>query len=53
MIEVLKILEGFEGIKKLLFFGRHISNTSGHSMKFYKDRVNMDVLKYRVANKIF
>ena len=36
LIEVFKILKGFEGIDEKLFFKRHISNTRGHSMKLYK-----------------
>ena len=46
VIEVLKFFKGFEGIDEKLFFNRHISNTRGHSMKLYKDRVNRDVLKF-------
>jgi hypothetical protein len=53
LIEVFKILNGFEGIEDQLFFKRHISNTRGHSMKLCKDRVNRDVLKYSFANRIF
>jgi hypothetical protein len=52
LIEVFKILKGFEGIEEQLFFRRHISNTRGHSMILYKDRVNRDVLKYSFANRI-
>jgi ribonucleases P/MRP protein subunit RPP40 len=53
LIKVFKILKSFEGIEEQLFFRRHISNTRGHSMKSYKDRVNRDVLKYSFANRIF
>ena len=35
-----------------MFFKRHISNTGGHSMKLYKDRVNWDVLKFSFANRV-
>ena len=52
LIEVFKILKGFEGIEEKLFFKRHISNTRGHSMKLYKDRVNKDILKYSFANRV-
>ena len=41
LLEVFKILKGFEGIEEQLFFKRHISNTRGHSMKLYKERVNI------------
>ena len=53
LMEVFKILKGFEGIEEQLFARRHISNTRCHSMKFYKSRVNKDVLKYSFANRIF
>ena len=52
LIEVFKILKGFEGIEEKLFFKRHISNTRGHSMKLYKDRVNRDILKYSFAIRV-
>jgi hypothetical protein len=52
LLEVFKILKGFEGIEEQLFFKRHISNTRGHSMKLYKERVNRDVLKYSFANRV-
>ena len=52
LIEVLKILQGFEGIDEKSVFKRHISNTRGHSMKLYKDRVNRDVLKFSFANRV-
>ena len=43
------MFKGFEGIDEKLFLKRHISNTRGHSMKFYKDRVNRNVLKFSLA----
>ena len=52
LIEAFKILKGFEGIDEKIFFKRHISNTRGHSMKLYKDRVNRDVSKFSFANKV-
>ena len=52
LLEVFKILKGCEGIEEQLFFKRHISNTRGHSMKLYKERVNRDVLKYSFANRV-
>jgi len=33
LIEVFKILKGFEEIDENLFFKRHVSNTRGHSLK--------------------
>jgi hypothetical protein len=52
LIEVYKILKGFEDIDENIFFKRHVSNTRGHSLKLYKDRVNKDVLKYSFANRV-
>ena len=52
LLEVFKILKGYEGVEEKLFFSRLISNTRGHSMKLYKDRVNRDVLKYSFANRV-
>jgi hypothetical protein len=52
LIEVFKILKGFEEIDENLFFKRHVSNTRGHSLKLYKGRVNKDVLKYSFANRV-
>ena len=52
MLEVFKILKGYEGVEEQLVFSRHIYNTRGHTMKLYKDRVNRDVLKYSFANRV-
>jgi hypothetical protein len=52
LLEVFKILKGYEGVEEQLFFSRHISNTRGHTMKLHKDRVNRDVLKYSFANRV-
>jgi hypothetical protein len=52
LIEAFKILKGIEGIDEKLFFKRHLSNTRGHSMKLYKERVNRDVLKFSFANRV-
>ena len=52
LIEVFKIFKGFEGIDEKIIFKKHISNTRGHSMKLYKDRVNRDVLKFSFANRV-
>lgn len=52
LIEAFKILKGIEGMDEKLFFKRHLSNTRGHSMKLYKERVNRDVLKFSFANTV-
>jgi len=52
LIEVFKVLKGFEGVEEELFCKRHISNTRGHFMKLYKDTVNRNILIYSFANKM-
>ena len=52
LLEMFKIIKGYEGVEEQLFFSRHISNTWGHSYKLNKDRVNGDVLKYSFANRV-
>ena len=44
MLEVFKILKGYEGINGDCFFKVQCAKTRGHSMKLYKERVNKDVL---------
>jgi hypothetical protein len=52
MLEVYKILNGFEGIRENSFFKVHCTNTRGHSKKLYKERVNKDVLKFSFGNRV-
>jgi hypothetical protein len=52
MLEVFKIMKGFEGIRGDSFFEIRCSKTRGHSMKLYKERVNKDVLKYSFGNRV-
>jgi hypothetical protein len=51
-MEVFKILKGFRRNGRKTFFKTHISNTGGHSINMYKDRVNRHVLKYIFANRV-
>jgi ribonucleases P/MRP protein subunit RPP40 len=52
LLEVLKILRGYEGINEQDFFRRHISNTTEHSIKLCKEGVRKDILKFSFANVI-
>jgi hypothetical protein len=45
-------LKGFEGIREDSFFRDQCTKTRGHSMKLYKERVNMDVLKFSFGNRV-
>jgi hypothetical protein len=50
MLEVFKILKGYEGVNGECFF--RMQSTRGHSMKLYKERVYKDVCKYSVGNRV-
>ena len=52
MLEVFKILKGFEGISADSFFRVLCTKTRGHSLKLYKERVNKDVLKFSFGNRV-
>ena len=52
LVEVFKILKGFEGIEEAFFLRDIYPILGGHSIKLYKDRVNRDVLKYSFANRV-
>jgi hypothetical protein len=52
MLEVFKILKGFEGISGDVFFRVECTRTRGHSMKLYKERVNKDVCKFSFGNRV-
>ena len=52
MLEVYKILNGFEGLREDSFFEVYCMKTRGHSRKLYKARVNKDVLKYSFGNRV-
>jgi ribonucleases P/MRP protein subunit RPP40 len=46
LMEVFKILKGYEGLDERVFFKRHESGTRGHTLKLFKERVNKNVLKF-------
>ena len=52
MLEVFKILRGYEGINGNCFFRIQCAKTRGHSIKLYQERVNRDVLKYSFGNRV-
>jgi len=43
MLEVYKILKGFEGTDEMTFFQRRLGSTRGHDLKLFKKRVKLDV----------
>ena len=52
MLEVYKILDGFEGLREDSFFKVYCTETRAHSRKSYKARVNKDVLKFSFGNRV-
>jgi hypothetical protein len=52
MLEVFKILKGFEGIRDRSFFRVLCTRTRGYSLKLYKERVNKEVLKSSFGNRV-
>lgn len=52
LIEVFKILKGYENINKDLFFQHSQSNLRGHSLKLSKKRVRLDISKYSFSNRV-
>ena len=52
MLEVFKILKGYEGVNGDCFFKIQSTNTRGHSMKLCKERVYKYVCKYSFGNRV-
>ena len=52
LLEVFKILKGYEGVNGKCFFRMQSTNTRGHSMKLCKERVYNDVCKYSFGNRV-
>jgi len=50
MLEVYKILKGFEGTDKKNFFQRRVG--SGHDLKLFKKRVKLDVAKFCFGSRV-
>jgi len=52
LIEVFKILKGYENIDQEMFFDVSQSNLSSHSLKLNKKRVRLDVAKFSFSNRM-
>jgi len=52
LIEVFKILEGYENIDQEVFFNMSQSSIRGHSLKLNKKRVRLDVAKFSFSNRV-
>ena len=52
LIEVFKIIKGFEKIDSLRLFSFAESNLRGHSLKLFKNRFNTSVGKFSFGNRI-
>ena len=52
LIEVFKILKGYENIDREMFFDMSQSNLRGHSLKLNKKRVKLDVAKFSFSNRV-
>ena len=52
LIEVFKILKGYENIDREMFFDMSQSNLRGHSLKLNKKRVRLDAAKFSFSNRV-
>jgi len=52
MIEVYKILRGFEGTDEVNFFQRRVGCTRGHDLKLFQKRVYLDAGKFSFGNRV-
>jgi len=52
LIEVFKILKGYENIDQEVFFDMSQSSLRGHSLKLNKKRVRLDVAKFSFSNRV-
>jgi len=52
LIEVFKILKGYENIDQEMFFDMSQSNLRGHSLKLNKKRVRLHVAKFSFSNRV-
>ena len=52
LIEVFKIMNGFEDVDSNLFFTVAQNNLRGHSLKLFKTRFNLDYGKFFFANRV-
>jgi len=52
MIEVYKILRGFEGTEEVQISQRRVGATRGHDFKLFKKQVNLDAGKFSFGNRV-
>jgi hypothetical protein len=52
LIEVFKIIKGYEDLDERIFFKRQDSVTRGHSLKLYKETVYKDVSKFSFGHRV-
>jgi len=52
LIEVFKILKGYENIDQEMFFDMSQSNLRVHSLKLNKKRIRLDVAKFSFSNRV-
>ena len=52
MIEVFKIVKGFDNIDRNIFFQRDIGVCRGHSEKLHKHTFNLDVRKFSFSQRV-
>ena len=52
LIEVFKILKGYDDIGKDIFFVRSKSRLRGHQLKLQKKSVRLDIVKYSSSNRV-
>jgi len=52
MIEVFKIMNGWESVQESDFFRRNESGLRGHTYKLFKTRVRLDMAKFSFGNRV-
>ena len=52
LVEVFKILGGWEGTEEGRFFQRRVGSTRGHELKLYRKQVRLDAGKFSFGNRV-
>jgi len=52
IIEVSKILRGFEGTEEVKIFQRRVGGTRGHDFILFKKQVDLDAGKFSFGNRV-
>src|SRR2546426_11743703 len=52
LLEVFKIMKGFEGVKEDTFFTRKVDKGRGHEFSLFKKRFRLDVAKFNFGNRV-